>query len=445
MAKTADTRKKFKTRWYHRHPKYWLRKDRPRPPGHRQAPEVVRIDPEPGVSASTKPPVRIFLGTEPLQARAERVFVWSVLKTRDPGRAYEIHLMKNLRGFDRTGWTTGFTNYRFAIPTLAGGQGRAIYNDVDQIYLADPSELFDLDMGDASILCVEEDETSVALMDAAKMLPHWRVEDAQRGGMKRDFFLGIMNGRGLFGRMGGEWNARDNEFTADRSKCFHFTTLRTQPWKPFPDQLRYEPHPEGEVWYALEREADAARFTTFTRERPGSGFAAAVARLSNGAPAAAGPEKRLQSEVGKLVAATGAKTVLDYSLPSAEGGPRRFGAATVTTRSSAEAPFARPVEGSYDGVAAIDALTGVPEEDVPWALDELFAAANRFVAVAVAIDADRTANGAAPLPPEWWKLQMELAGARNPGVRWSLAVAEKGGLGARLQSFAGDAHAAAAA
>ncbi|TFG61325.1 MAG: hypothetical protein E4H32_07520, partial [Nitrospirales bacterium] len=81
-----------------------------------------------------KTPVRIFVGTETAQARAERIFVWSIDVVRDPSRTYEIYLMKELNGFDRRRWLTGFTNYRFAIPELAGGSGRAIYNDVDQIY-----------------------------------------------------------------------------------------------------------------------------------------------------------------------------------------------------------------------------------------------------------------------------------------------------------------------
>lgn len=443
MGKTADTRKKYKTRWYHRHPKFWFRKDRPRPPGHREAPEIVRLDPEPGVAPSPKPPVRIFLGTEPLQARAERVFVWSVLQRRDPSRAYEIHLMKDLKGFDRSGWTTGFTNYRYAIPELAGRQGRAIYNDVDQIYLADPSELFDFAMGGAAILCVEQDETSVALIDCAKMAPHWRIEDA-RTPLKRDFFLGIMNGRGLFGKLPGEWNARDNEYSADRSKCFHFTTLRTQPWRPFRDQLRYEPHPDGEVWHALERSADAARFTTFTRDRPSNRFADAVARTGNAAPAAAGEERRHAAEVTKLVAATAAKDVLDVSFPPADGAPRAFaGAKTMTIGPGA--PFATRVAGSHDGVAAIDSVSGLPEDDVPWALDELFAAARRFVYVAVSLEPGRVASGAAPLPPEWWRLQMELAANRNPGRRWALLTADHltGRRSARLHGGAPTAARAA--
>ena len=107
-------------------------------------PDCLVLGVKPGVSPSPKPPVRIFLGTQPEQYRAERVFFWSIEQVRDPSRVYEIYLMKDLEGFDRRGWTTGFTNYRFAIPHLAGGAGRAIFNDVDEAYFGDPAELFDL-------------------------------------------------------------------------------------------------------------------------------------------------------------------------------------------------------------------------------------------------------------------------------------------------------------
>ena len=52
--------------------------------------------------------------------------VYSIEQNRDPARVYEIYLMKDLAGFDRRGWTTGFTNYRFTVPHLAGCEGRAI-------------------------------------------------------------------------------------------------------------------------------------------------------------------------------------------------------------------------------------------------------------------------------------------------------------------------------
>ena len=110
--------------------------------GLRDLPERVVLGVREGHQPSAEDPVRIFLGTQPEQHRAERIFIWSIEQVRDPSRVYEIYLMKSLRGFDQRGWTTGFTNYRFAIPHFAGRHGRAIYNDVDQIYLADPAELF---------------------------------------------------------------------------------------------------------------------------------------------------------------------------------------------------------------------------------------------------------------------------------------------------------------
>ena len=45
--------------------------------------------------------------------------------------------MKDLAGFARRYWKTGFTSYRYAIPAFAGDYGRAIYNDFDQVYLVD--------------------------------------------------------------------------------------------------------------------------------------------------------------------------------------------------------------------------------------------------------------------------------------------------------------------
>src|SRR5262245_6820978 len=94
-----------------------------REPGFRERPERIVLEARRGVAPSSRPPVRIFVGTEPAQARAERVFIWSVEHTRDPSRVYEIYLMSDLRGFNRRWWLTGFTNYRFAIPHFAGGGG----------------------------------------------------------------------------------------------------------------------------------------------------------------------------------------------------------------------------------------------------------------------------------------------------------------------------------
>ena len=150
------------------------------PPGARLQPECVVLGVREGVAPSAKPPVRIFLGTEPAQYRAERVFFWSIEQVRDPGRIYEIHLMKELVGFDRQGWLTGFTNYRFAIPHFAAGYGKALYNDVDQVYLSDPGELFDVDLGEHGFLALSDHDTAVMLIDCARMASVWTLAEAQR-------------------------------------------------------------------------------------------------------------------------------------------------------------------------------------------------------------------------------------------------------------------------
>jgi len=215
--------------------------------------------------------VRIFLGTEPRQARAERVFFWSIERVRDPSRTYEIWLLRGLSGFRRRGWTTGFTNYRFAIPHFAGGAGRAIYNDVDQIYLADPAELFDADLAGHGFLAVAPDDPSVMLLDCARMSAVWSLEAAQRES-KAELIRRATAPPGLFGRLPAEWNARDDQTPPERAKCLHYTTLHTQPWRPFPERFVYQANPRAGAWLALEAEADARGYRVFTRERPSSRY-----------------------------------------------------------------------------------------------------------------------------------------------------------------------------
>jgi hypothetical protein len=233
----------------------------------RNRPDLVRLDVAPGMTPSGKPPVRIFLGTEPAQFRAERVFVWSVEKARDPSRAYEIHLMKDLVGFNRWWWTTGFTNYRLAIPHLAGGRGRAIYNDVDQVYLTDPGELFDADMVGHGFLAIAAEnrtgdvpfDSSVMLIDCERMNPVWTLAEAQNG-RKSAMLNKAAAVPGLWGELAPEWNARDAEYVPGRSKLIHYTKLKTQPWQPFPNLYDYRLAPEGRVWLDLEGSADAAGY-----------------------------------------------------------------------------------------------------------------------------------------------------------------------------------------
>lgn len=446
----------YKTHWYDRRPSRWFSKSIDRPLGATRVPECIRIAPDRDAPPSDRAPVRIFLGTEPGQYRATRVFVWSVMQVRDPGRAYEIHLMSDLAGIDRVGWKTGFTNYRYAIPALAGNSGRAIYNDVDQIYLSDPARLFDTEMDGKGVLAISQAENSVMLIDCAVMGPLWTLDDVAAG-KGHAHFKGVVSANGLFGAMPGSWNARDGEYPVEATDCLHYTTLHTQPWKPFPDELRYRPSPLAEVWHALERSADCEGFLLFTADRPTRQFETSAGRADASAASdlSAGEHLRDADRIASLVAGTGARTIL-YHGPGLYDGPGAGDPAAPAEQESSPwrvhpawggvrvrhchpgAAITGLAEGErFDGVISMGLEAGLSPWDVPWVLDRIFALADRFVYVVVAgrPSADVAPGGRKPptihQPPHWWRMMMEMAARRRPEIRWQLACEDKGMLGRR--------------
>ena len=78
--------------------------------------------------------------------------------------------------------------------------------------------------------------------------------------------------------------------------------------------------------------------------------------------------------------------------------------------------------------AAIGVLDRAPEDDVPWMLDRLFAAASETALVAAAWNDRRPGRqaAAAALPKIWWRQQMEAAARRTPGRRWRLVYHRSG-------------------
>lgn len=368
--------------------------------------ECIVLDVVPGVTPVKAPPVRIFLGTQHAQERAERVFVYSVERFRDPARVYEIYLMRDIAGFDRSGWRTGFTNYRFAIPELAGFVGKAIYNDVDQIYLRDPAELFDLEMGNHGYLAILAKDTSVMLIDCARMAPWWSLESARHKGKKAltDDPAAVP---GLWGALDGGWNARDLEYHPEKTGCLHYTTLHLQPWQPTPDDYAYHPNPMGEVWFNLEHEADAICAQVFGPHRPSAGFKAGAAGKDQTAPDisaqgqgflddCAGPQ-RLHVAYGQQPPKGWAGPAIDLAL----------------------APDL-PTPGPVDGVVVTGLGAALPRVDIPWVLDQLFRWAGR--AVYLRVDLASLTADSGPRDPVWWREAMEASAARLPGRSWRLEI-----------------------
>ncbi len=417
----------------------------------RERPYVVRLEARAGTPASGKPPVRIFLGTQDEQGRAERVFFYSIERVRDPARVYEIHVMKGLSGYVRKGWRTGFTNYRFAIPDYAGRAGKAIYNDVDQIYTADPALLFDLELGEHGYLAVSASDTSVMLLDCARMAEWWNLDTATHG--HKDQLLGKVNGqRGLWGPLDAGWNARDVEFVEGRSMLLHYTAMHTQPWHPFPKAYAYRHHPLGEVWYRLERAADAEGYQVFTRERPSAQYEDVVAQYSR-SPGGDTGQPALPPACEKLAAALEVQSVLQLDLatlgriaqpvaptqchPRERGGPGQAmeqlpwtpAFAGVTSENDQRAK-------TFDALIAADLLQRLPGEDVPWLLDEMFGRAGRLVYVAV--DCQDAASSLCVREPGWWRAQIAAAAARHPDVAWRLDAIDRSRRGQPTVAYQSD-------
>jgi mitochondrial fission protein ELM1 len=405
-----------------------------RPPGYRLSPEKIVLGPKDNVSASSKTPVRIFVGTETAQARAERIFVWSIELVRDPSRTYEIYLMKELAGFDRRRWLTGFTNYRFAIPDLAGGAGRAIFNDVDQIYLTDPGELFDLDMHEHGFLTIAENDSSVMLMDCKKMCSVWSIEQArhERKTVLLKQALGIKN---LWGKLEPEWNARDEEYVSGKSKVLHYTALHTQPWHPFPQEFVYQESPVGYVWDKLEQSANENRFQLFNRTQPSSQFSQLVQMISEkkvswNAPDYVSQEKLSSFNLHPFTSSKDNPSLLYYGLgsssdlsPTTDPFFHSDPSLDITAFNWCTLDSSRPNK-TCDIVYGSEGLTLLPNEDVPWVLEEIFSLASELVFITIC-DLNLLATTPSYFRGHsrdfyWWATQLQAISTRYPAIHWTL-------------------------
>ncbi len=410
----------------------------------REAPECIVLGVAAGLSPSDKPPVRIFLGTQPEQHRPERVFIWSIEQVRDPSRVYEIFLMKSLNGFDRRGWTTGFTNYRFAIPHFAGNRGRAIYNDVDQIYLADPGELFDLPMDGHGFLAIAEKESSVMLVDCARMASVWTLSEAQRL-RKGQLLKKALAEPNCWGPLAPEWNARDeDEYDPERAKCVHFTTLHTQPWRPMPRRFAYLSHPMGELWYQMEDAANQAGYQVFTAARPSLLFRQLLEGYRSGAreprPLALAADER--RELAALIEATATRRLLHLHIGGAASDELPGGAdgLEVTRYDPADPSASLSLDDRYDGVFLDLRSAELPTEDVPWLIAQAFAHAQHFVCARIDSRQQTLSRHVKAdfRDLDWWQGMFRLTSARYPaGIRWQLLRRTSSLLGSKLSVRAG--------
>ena len=96
-------------------------------------------------------PIRIFVGTSEYEDKwIEKVIVYNILE--NTARKLDINFMSPsmFEDWNKQGWGTPFTCFRYAIPHLCNFEGRAIYMDVDQMNFRDIGVLYDTDLGDCA-------------------------------------------------------------------------------------------------------------------------------------------------------------------------------------------------------------------------------------------------------------------------------------------------------
>lgn len=380
---------------------------------------IPRIEPivlEARARAPQAPAVRIFLGTEPAQYRAERMFVYALEQVRNPDRRYEIYRMTGLPGFVQAGWRTGFTNYRFAIPDLAGRHGRALYNDVDQLYTADPAALFDQPMGEHGYLALSPRETAVMLIDCERMHCCWNMEAAITTSKKKLHGLAAEI-PGCWGTLDAIWHARDMEYKHGESRLLHYTTLHLQPWRPLPSQYSYQIHPYAEYFLSLEQAADAAGYELYTAARPSPEFHHGCWEVDT-RPALIPEDVMLRSRK------------LHCTKPGLIGPWKQTEALGPEVRHF-DFDQLRQVDLPLQDFIAANGLEKLAPEDLPWVIDRLFSLATRLLYIQARLRHD----GSMISSVNSWRRLLRRIALRYPDRCWQLDCEDEKG---HTQRFVAD-------
>jgi mitochondrial fission protein ELM1 len=382
--------------------------------------------------------VRIFVGTQADQARAERVLAWSIRQLRSEHRNYEIHWIRSGGGTDE------LERAAFWVPQLCNGGGRALFCTVDQVFLSDPAELFDLPLGEYGFLGPATGDVSALLIDCEKLASAWSVERVHTAS-PRDL---AQRAQSLRGPLPTAWDAVADHYSVGRSKRVRFATLHTQPWRPFPDRYVYQSHPNEELWNQLESGANYAGFEVFSRSAPSCRFIGAFGR-----PVDPASETGWAGGLSQLLGAHGPELVAhDFCIRRAlaQLSSRRLAVYTLDMSVRWRHYLAKPVandselsvrwgaddtrvcgpndpaaddELHADAVICANTLDVVPGQDLPWILDEVFSGAASVVHLGIRPARRRFRFRARTGDPvrrtvAWWVAQIEAVASRHPRVHW---------------------------
>lgn len=124
---------------------------------------------------------------------------------------------------------TLFSYCRLMVPEICGFQGEAIYLDADMLVYADIREVWDLPMGDALVLRLEDGQFSVLKLQCAGV-EQYRIRELIRANHS---YRTLMNGlflppESIRRVIPNTWNCCDA--VRPGMRLLHYTNMRTQPW-----------------------------------------------------------------------------------------------------------------------------------------------------------------------------------------------------------------------
>lgn len=158
------------------------------------------------------------------------------------------------------GWGTDFSCFRFAVPELAGYDGRAIYMDADMLVLGDVRELMETPIRGAW-KCRRGPFTDVSVIECSEYTTWPKIDKMKPSGLGVSDYVQMLKAyRMLDESLDKRWNLLDREGSPDaETRLMHYTTVPWQPYKPYPGTAYTDnPRPEWAArWFSEERLAAA--------------------------------------------------------------------------------------------------------------------------------------------------------------------------------------------
>ncbi len=217
---------------------------------------------------TTEIPIRIYIGTDETQMIGTKVLQYSIRKHTPVPVAFDdmMHVRAPMPRDKANQPRTGFSFHRFAIPRLAGYQGRAIYLDADMLVFHTIEELWNTPLQGATVLhCASSDASrvkqfSVLLLDCQRL--KWELEAIVQGldnaiygydSLMKEICLEPPDQvRDLLSPY---WNSLEM-YDCGKTRLIHYTDMQTQPWV-------YRNNRNGAIWVQYLREALTERAILF--------------------------------------------------------------------------------------------------------------------------------------------------------------------------------------